>query len=940
MSQLAYLTRGNTSPQSKPRVYFCCHPDDQSAFLQPTAKELLAQADCSVWYNPEPSAPLSPEERKERESDLAQMQLFVLPVTARLLTSPSPALEWEFPLALKQHIPVLPILQEPGLEALFNKKCGDLQCLDPNQTDPTALPYEERLKKFLDSVLIGDELASQVRAAFDAYIFLSYRKKDRREAQSLMRLIHESAFCRDIAIWYDEFLTPGEDFNQAIAQALEKSNLFVLTVTPHLLEHPNYVMNEEFPAAKNSGKPILPVEMVHADRPALEAAYPGIPPCASGQDKPVLSEGLKAALRGLALRENDSDPRHNFFIGLAYLTGIDVEVNKERAVELIRGAGDAGLLEAMEKLVTMYHTGEGVNRDYRQAAQWQRRLADALRVQWEKAPTEDAFQALADALWDLGDQYTDLADLSASRRVWEEEFLPLTRQGEEQGISCARRYQACGYSSLGNLCRQQGNLTEARRWLKKSSKLRFDLSHDDNTIQIRRDTVESQLQLGLLCLEEENDMASVYFQMAVELARALVRDAGEVRDRRLLATACEWLGSEYRNSSDKKDLPKALKLLEEGQQLRRALNDEIGTIYTRQSLAASSMGLGDLLRKMGDLPGTRRCYEESLTLYRDLVDETGMLNVRRNLALCLCRMGTLCRLEGDLPGAHRCYEEGLALFRDLAEKTGTVDARRDLASGYNLLSALCRREDNLPAARRWLEESVKVRRAIVDETGLARARDALASDLCKLGCLPDGDAGHLYQAVELWDNLADGKSSTSSYSEKRYNAILALAEHKGELKAPANLEAAARRLFEESLAQAPALMSRAGKPQSWWHLMSGYLKMGLIGLKEGNDCRAGHWFKEGLRVARSAAEKSGAPEDRHALALFLCHLGILPCGNPTLLEEAAGTWARLAAECPQIPKYAEFRDLAAALLARRAGESEDSDDKRSGPVDPKAPEAT
>ena len=61
MSQLAYLTRGNTSPQSKPRVYFCCHPDDQSAFLQPTAKELLAQADCSVWYNPEPSAPSPPK---------------------------------------------------------------------------------------------------------------------------------------------------------------------------------------------------------------------------------------------------------------------------------------------------------------------------------------------------------------------------------------------------------------------------------------------------------------------------------------------------------------------------------------------------------------------------------------------------------------------------------------------------------------------------------------------------------------------------------------------------------------------------------------------------------------------------------------------------------------------------------------------------------------
>ena len=42
MPQLAYITRGNASPQGKPRVYFCCHPADQAAFLQPMAKELLA----------------------------------------------------------------------------------------------------------------------------------------------------------------------------------------------------------------------------------------------------------------------------------------------------------------------------------------------------------------------------------------------------------------------------------------------------------------------------------------------------------------------------------------------------------------------------------------------------------------------------------------------------------------------------------------------------------------------------------------------------------------------------------------------------------------------------------------------------------------------------------------------------------------------------------
>lgn len=49
----------------------------------------------------------------------------------------------------------------------------------------------------------------------------------------------------------------------------------------------------------------------------------------------MLSEVLESTLSRIAHRENDIDPQHNFFIGLAYLDGIDVEVNHERALSLI-----------------------------------------------------------------------------------------------------------------------------------------------------------------------------------------------------------------------------------------------------------------------------------------------------------------------------------------------------------------------------------------------------------------------------------------------------------------------------------------------------------------------------------------------------------------------------------------------------------------------------
>ena len=116
-----------------------------------------------------------------------------------------------------------------------NAKCGDIQYLDPYCRDETAISYDEKLTKYLDSVLIGDKLAERIRDAFDAYIFLSYRKKDRRYANELMRIIHAIPGCRDIAIWYDEFLVPGEDFNDAISHALKKSDLFTMVVTPNLI---------------------------------------------------------------------------------------------------------------------------------------------------------------------------------------------------------------------------------------------------------------------------------------------------------------------------------------------------------------------------------------------------------------------------------------------------------------------------------------------------------------------------------------------------------------------------------------------------------------------------------------------------------------------------------------------------------------------------------
>ena len=219
MSILACKTRGDASPQGKPRVYFCCHPADFSQYFEPISEEVLRLQNCALYY-PQNGAAVYDEGLL---ADLTQMQLFVMPVTEKLLTTENTALSVAFPLAVEHHIPVLPLMQEPGLDALFNQRCGERQYLDKHTADQTALRYEDKLKAYLEKVLVSDTAAEKVRGAFDTYIFLSYRKKDRRYAQELMRLIHQRPAYENMAIWYDEFLVPGENFNDNIQAALDKS---------------------------------------------------------------------------------------------------------------------------------------------------------------------------------------------------------------------------------------------------------------------------------------------------------------------------------------------------------------------------------------------------------------------------------------------------------------------------------------------------------------------------------------------------------------------------------------------------------------------------------------------------------------------------------------------------------------------------------------------
>lgn len=459
MAVFKIKTKNQMDINKKPRVYFTCHPDDFEKYFMKVCDDIFKTHDCAVYYTEDMTERI-PED--EKTVDLGRNNLFVVPVTYKLLSTSNRAMDEDIPYALKEHIPVLPIMMETGIDVLYSHpdKFGELQYLNPFSTDITEISYEEKLKKYLECVLISDETAKRIRAAFDAYIFLSYRKKDRKFANELMRIIHSIPECRDIAIWFDEFLTPGESFKESIDRMLHDSKLFTLLVTPNLLEEPdgkpNFVMREEYPAAYKSGIDILAAEMEETDREALREKFEGISTCIKPDDAEFHELFLQIVSK-IAIDSNNT-PEHNFLIGLAYLDGIDVEVNREYALELITGAAENGLPEAMKKLRKMYDEGIGVAIDYRKADVWGKKLADYMSDRYGKKHPD----TLA-ALNDLAISYIRSGKYTEAVKILEEVYVTRCKVLGDKSLDTldSLNILACAYYKTGALDKAMDLLKKA-----------------------------------------------------------------------------------------------------------------------------------------------------------------------------------------------------------------------------------------------------------------------------------------------------------------------------------------------------------------------------------------------------------------------------------------------------------------------------------------------
>jgi len=792
MFRINYRTRKGTSNLSgKARIFLSCHQEDKERYREKIIQQLLEIGNYAIWFY-DYSSEEDSYEYETVEEYIRNAQLLVIPVTNRLLIDPGRIAEYETVVANAKHIPILPIAVEVLNDGLFTRVFGNIHYLSPYMTDETGIPYEEKLKMYLENVLVGEQQAKMIQAAFRKKVFLSYRKKDRRIAERLIRMIHQQPSCQDVGIWYDELLKPGRDFNDEIKREIELCDVFVINVTPSVLEEGNYVKKEEFPYAVKNKKEILAVEMVSTDKEALLEGYPELPSCVNGEDGSAVQK--IAQLLGIE-EEKAPNIEKAFYLGLAYLDGFYAEKDEGKALHWIVYAAERGFIDATETLGMMYQEGKGVKRNLNEAIKWRKQLVQQLEEQIERCNvTEAVVDKFHRSCLELGQL------LQREKRNTEAEFffrkmMALSEKKTSDSFGSAYRRTVC-IMALADTEMEKGNLNQAADMYIEVIKCRKELVEqyaEDKACMpfIRRALAVAYLKLGD-CERLLGYYKSVFdaYGLCLALRTAAVReltsgDYAEYEARRDLAVIQLRLGEVFEKIAEGENyqqyIQQAYGYYKESLTLRIGLADELQTDGALRDLGVGWCRLAEVEMKCGLWRDAGEHLEKGLTLRKELADRTGSLEDRRKLAKTYelqARFRIANREEEkvsfkDMLAIVQSYQNGCETMKRVAEETGSIEDWRRTAEMHTGLGSFYKGMNQPELATAQLFHSAeiyqKLQEASADriDNGDYRSVEESAMALFRLG-MADNTPEHrkyLEMSYGLWENLARLNPMEGRYRE-------------------------------------------------------------------------------------------------------------------------------------------------------------------------------
>lgn len=743
MEQLSCRTRGGSSPKGKPKVYFCSHPKDREVYLNGIIEDILCIHNCAVYY---PSSDyIVSNDEKNCISNLEHMQLLVVPITETLLTTYSYAMDKEIPYAMEKHIPILPLVTDNGLIELYNQKFNNYQFINYTLRNYEKEEYCLKLKQYINAILVDDSTKEKIENIFRSCVFISYKREDRQYAQSFMRFLHKYDEFLDVSVWYDEYLVLGS-FKDGIDSAISSSDLFAMVVTPKILADGNYVLTYEYPKAQEMKKNIIPIIFEHTDKKELEKKYKQIPVCMHIKDQPHLEQALREALKKRTKTKTLSDDEFNYLIGLAFLSGIKVEVDYNIAFIKIKQSAEHGFYDAIKKLVSMYRKGEGIGRDHEKSIFWQKKLVDDLSRRLVNEESVDVLCQLAKETWVLGDYLKEDGDSQAYIQ-YKNMISYCEKLYYEYDCSEENAYLLFeSYYNLGDCELESKNFFNAQKMFEKALKIAEKTGKE-------RCYSSTYKKIGYIYQEWKGDTltAEKYYQNGLEIDKKLYETAPTFRSKRDYAISCDRIGILYEELENYK---KAKHYYDLAFTICQEYYLEENTILAKDDFAVLHKQVGNAEFKLENIASALLHYQTALEIDRNIYNETDSIESKRNISVDLVKLG-------DVTKEVHYYFDALKIRIELFEKLHTVGAKRDLAIIYQKLG-------DVLGKRSYYEVSLMIFEDIFKSYYTIESREDIATILHKIAILDlkKIDYEKLKRAADILKSLIQDSPSMNKYKDE------------------------------------------------------------------------------------------------------------------------------------------------------------------------------
>jgi len=178
----------------------------------------------------------------------------------------------------------------------------------------------------------------------------------------------------------------------------------------------------------------------------------------------------------------DNSSRHLYLMGNAYLNGIEVEMNFNRAIELISASANMGFSEAYKKLISIYNDGFFTSKELEKVLFWEKQYIKYLK-NIGKDSTLDIFYHLRNT----GDVFFEMKEY---RHALDEYELAHTyadlftqKRGNKIDFRCIEEWQCLSdiYLKKGQTYEHLGILKEAEECYKRSLKIDIELNENEET---------------------------------------------------------------------------------------------------------------------------------------------------------------------------------------------------------------------------------------------------------------------------------------------------------------------------------------------------------------------------------------------------------------------------------------------------------------------------